>query len=107
MKHINPNRLGFVMAVLLAGIHAVWLGVVAVGAGEAVGDFVLRVHMMEPGMSVAAFSAVDATVLLLMAATAGYLFGAVAAVIWNASAWVESCAWPRWHAVHRQPGKPA
>ena len=107
MTRINPHRAGFVVGVLLVVVHAVWLGIVALGGGQAVGDFVLRTHMMEPGMQVQPFSATDGALLLVMAAVVGYGLGAFSAAVWNVSAWLESRHVFGWLGGGRQSAKHA
>ena len=88
MRRVNPNRLGIVFAVMLAAWHGLWLVLVATGVGQAVADFVLRLHCMEPDVTVQPFTISGAAALLAVAAAAGYVAGVVGASLWNClSAW--------------------
>jgi len=83
MGHVNPNRLGIVVAVVLSAWHALWEGLVAAGVAQRVVDFVYRLHSVKSEMVVEPFDAGRAGLLLLLAAGLGYVAGAVAAVLWN------------------------
>jgi hypothetical protein len=83
MGHVNPNRLGIVVAVMLSGWHAMWEGLVATGVAQQVADFVFRLHSVKSEMVIEPFNAGRAGVLLLVAAALGYGAGAVAALLWN------------------------
>lgn len=83
MGRVNPNRLGMVLAVMMVAWHGLWAVLVATGAAQAVADFVLRLHFMQPDVTVQPFTAGGATALLAVAAAAGYVAGVVGASLWN------------------------
>lgn len=83
MGHVDPNRLGIVLAVVLSGWHAVWEGLVAAGVAQRVVDFVYRLHSVKSEMVVGPFDAGRAGLLLLLTAALGYGAGAGAAMLWN------------------------
>lgn len=83
MGHVDPNRLGIVLAVVLSGWHAVWEGLVAAGVAQRVVDFVYRLHSVKSEMVIEPFDAGRAGTLLLLTAGLGYAAGAAAAVLWN------------------------
>ena len=83
MGHVDPNRLGIVVAVVLSGWHAVWEGLVAAGVAQRVVEFVYRLHSVKSDMVVEPFAAGRAGLLLLLTAVLGYAAGAVAAALWN------------------------
>jgi hypothetical protein len=83
MGRVNPNRLGIVLAVMMAAWHGLWLVLVVTGVGQAVADFVLRLHFMEPDVTVQPFTIGGAAALLAVAAAAGYVAGVVGASLWN------------------------
>jgi hypothetical protein len=88
MARVNPNRLGMVLAVMMAAWHGLWLVLVASGVGQTVADFVLRLHFMEPDVTVQPFTIGGAAALLAVAAAGGYVAGVVGASLWNClSAW--------------------
>jgi len=88
MGHVDPNRLGIVVAVVLSGWHAVWEGLVAAGAAQRVVEFVYRLHSVKSEMVVEPFDAGRAGLLLVLTAGLGYAAGAVAAALWNCLAGV-------------------
>lgn len=83
MGHVDPNRLGIVVAVVLSGWHAVWEGLVAAGVAQRVVDFVYRLHSVKSDMAVEPFDASRAAMLLVLVAGMGYAAGAGAAILWN------------------------
>jgi fructose-1,6-bisphosphatase/inositol monophosphatase family enzyme len=88
MARVNPNRLGMVLAVMMAAWHGLWLLLVATGVGQTVADFVLRLHFMEPDVTVQPITLGGAAALVAVAAAAGYVAGVVGASLWNClSAW--------------------
>jgi len=88
MGRVNPNRLGIVLAVMMAAWHGLWLVLVATGVGQTVADFILRLHFMEPDVTVQPFTVGGAAALLAVAAAAGYVAGVIGGSLWNClSAW--------------------
>lgn len=107
MTRINANRMGLVFAVMMVAAHAVWLLVVATGAGQAFSDFVLRAHLVEPDAEVLPFTAQAAGVLLLMAGVVGYAIGGGGALVWNGLTWLATHEWSRPTALSQRPAKTA
>lgn len=88
MGRVNPNRLGIVLAVMMVAWHGLWAVLVATGVAQSVANFVLRLHFMEPDVTVQPFTAGGAVALLAVAAAGGYVAGVVGASLWNClSAW--------------------
>jgi hypothetical protein len=107
MTRINANRMGLVVAVMMVAAHAVWLLVVATGAGQAFSDFVLRAHLVEPDTAVLPFTLPAAGTLLLMAAATGYVIGGGGALVWNGLTWLATHEWSRPTALAQRPAKTA
>ena len=79
----NPNKVGLVIAALIAGWHAVWSVLVLIGWAQPILDFVFWAHMIKPVYFVQPFDPVAALVLIVITAVIGYIFGFVGAIIWN------------------------
>ena len=83
MEHIRVNRSGLTLAVVLAGLHLIWIVLVAAGAAQPLLDFIFRIHMMEADTAVGEFAFGSAVLLLLVTAAVGYVTGASLAAVWN------------------------
>jgi len=79
----NPNRVGFVIAALIAGWHVLWAVLVLVGWAQSILDFVFWEHMINPVYVVRPFDLRAATTLVIVTGVVGYVFGFTGAVIWN------------------------
>jgi len=80
---ISSNKIGLVIGAVLAGWHALWALLVLAGWAQPLIDFVLWAHMIKPVYVVKPFDPAAAGVLLVIAATTGYLFGLAGAMVWN------------------------
>lgn len=76
MGLIDANRLGMVLAVMMAGWHAA-------GHGQALMDFVFRIHGLKSDVVVEPFNAGQAALLVVSTAITGYVTGALAGLVWN------------------------
>ena len=83
MKHVRPHIVGLVFGSFLAIWHVLWSVLVAVGAAQAVIDFVFRLHMITPPYRIAEFHLSTATGLVLVTAGIGYILGWAVGFIWN------------------------
>lgn len=83
MNKLNPSRVGLVAGSFMGLFHLVWSILVAVGVAQPVIDFIFKMHMIEPMVSVGEFNIVTAVVLVLMTFVLGYIGGGVLATLWN------------------------
>jgi hypothetical protein len=83
MGSIDANRLGVVLAAVMAAWHVVWSLLVAFGQGQRVMDFVFKMHGLRSDVVVEPFDAGMAMLLAVVAAVAGYVVGAGAGLVWN------------------------
>lgn len=83
MHNINPNKVGFAFAILLGSLHFIWSVLVFFGIAQALLDFIFRLHMLAPVMTVDSFSVTLAFALILVTAIIGYFIGYLFAIIWN------------------------
>lgn len=83
MNHVDANRLGMVGAALMAGWHAVWIGLHATGLGQRVMDFMFRIHGLKSDVVLEPFDVGMAALLLVATTVTGYVVAAAAGLIWN------------------------
>jgi hypothetical protein len=79
----NPNTVGVVIAALIGGWHIVWSLLVLCGWAQPMIDFIFWAHMIRSIYVVKAFDPVAALTLIVISLVIGYLFGCVAALLWN------------------------
>lgn len=83
MNHVNVSKVGFVCGAFAGLIHLLWSILVGTGLAQGYLDFVFQLHFIKPFVKVAPFSVGPAVLLIVIALIAGYIFGAVLALIWN------------------------
>lgn len=83
MRPINTVKTGLSTGAMLGLLHLMWASLVAAGWGQAVLDFVLRLHMIRFDFTVGPFVLVTAAGLVALTFSLGLLFGLVFALIWN------------------------
>jgi hypothetical protein len=79
----NPNKIGFVVGVLIGGWHVCWSLLVLLGCAQPIIDFVFWAHMIQPVYVVKPFDPLAAITLIVVTAITGYVFGFIGALIWN------------------------
>lgn len=79
----NPNKVGLVIAALIAGWHLAWSLLVLIGWAQPILDFIFWAHMIKPVYTVKPFDLVAAVALIVITGVIGYVFGFLGAVIWN------------------------
>ena len=80
---LHPLRTGVAVGAFLGLWHALWSGLVAAGAAQAVLDFVLRVHFLQLDVRLAPFDLGLAALLIGVTSSVGFVFGLAFAVLWN------------------------
>lgn len=81
---LSPHKTGLALGGLLAIWHAAWSFLVALGLAQFLIDWVFRFHFISPPYRILPFDAVFALCLVIVTSIAGYIFGSVFAIIWNA-----------------------
>lgn len=83
MQKAEIHKVGLVFGSFLGFFHIVWSLLVALGWAQGSLDFIFGLHMIEPVFKVSAFSFATAGMLVAVTAIIGYIFGSVAAFLWN------------------------
>jgi len=83
MNTLSPHTTGLALGGLLGFIHLLWAALVFAGLAQTVLDFVFRMHMLTPVMTVEPFSIVRAVVLIILTFVVGYVVGWLFAKAWN------------------------
>jgi hypothetical protein len=68
----KPGRVGLGCALLLGGLHLIWVILVSMGLGQVLYDFVLWAHMIHLAITIGPFDPVASIVLVLMTAVLGF-----------------------------------
>ncbi|MGZ4974255.1 MAG: hypothetical protein ACXWDN_15960, partial [Limisphaerales bacterium] len=71
----NPNKVGLVIAALIAGWHVAWSLLVLVGWAQSILDFIFWAHMNKPVYFVKPFDPTAAVALIVITSVIGYVFG--------------------------------
>ncbi len=84
-RKINKMKSGLVLGGVVAGWHLAWSILVAFGIAQAVVDFVLWLHFIQPVYRVEPFELGRAALLVAVTAVIGFVLGAAFAALWNAA----------------------
>jgi hypothetical protein len=84
MNALNPTKTGIVVAVLIGGMHAFWLVLVAAGLAQPLIDFIFWIHFIRPVFAIESFEAGRALLLLGVTSAIGFIVGYILALLWNA-----------------------
>lgn len=76
-------KTGIALAAVLAGWHAGWATLVAVGMAQPVIDFIMKVHFIDARFTIQPFDLSTAGLLVGMNAAIGFAFGSLFAFVWN------------------------
>ncbi len=77
------HKIAMAVGLFFAALHALWAGIVALGVGQVVLDWVLPLHFIDELYTVLAFNFVNALLLIVMAFVGGYLAAALFLAIWK------------------------
>ena len=80
---VNKNRLGLTIGIFAALLHAVWALIVVAGLAQSYLDWIFPLHFVNSVFDVAAFSLVNAVILIILAFVGGYVVGWILGAIWN------------------------
>jgi len=83
VRHINSFKSSVSVGAVVGLWHLCWVTLVALGWGQAVLDFVLRLHFIQLPYQLAPFAVGTAVALVAVTFAAGSVFGLVFALVWN------------------------
>ena len=83
MAKIDSSKLGLTLGIFAVIVHLLLSIIVAAGAGQTFVNFILGMHFLSLGVTVAQFSFGTAAALLIIAFVVGYIVGYVFGAIWN------------------------
>ncbi|OGL62691.1 hypothetical protein A3C09_02305 [Candidatus Uhrbacteria bacterium RIFCSPHIGHO2_02_FULL_47_44] len=83
MSALNTQKTGLALGGLLGLIHLVWSVVVALGLGQSLVDWIMKIHMVEATHTVLPFALPSAITLIVLTTLVGYVVGYAFATIWN------------------------
>ena len=81
---VSALRLGVVIGVVVAAMHAMWAAMVALEWAQPFLDFIFRLHFVTPPYHVEAFDLATAAVLVAVTGAIGVFAGVIFAIAWNA-----------------------
>ena len=82
-RTIGKARAGLALSGVLAGWHLAWSILVALGVAQAVVDFILWLHFIQPVYRIQPFELGRAALLVAVTAVIGFVLGAAFAALWN------------------------
>ncbi|MFI5205677.1 MAG: hypothetical protein ACHQVK_01940 [Candidatus Paceibacterales bacterium] len=83
IKMNQPNKVGLAFGAIIGGWHFVWSLLVFLGIAQAIYDFILWAHMIHLPLIIGPFDPRAALTLILFTTVMGYIFGYIAACVWN------------------------
>jgi hypothetical protein len=87
MNQLNQQKTALTVALFVGGWHAIWSLLIAMGAGQAIYDFILWTHMTHLPVVVGPFDFLASSVLVVITFVTGYVFGFAFAYLWNTLHW--------------------
>ena len=72
-KSSKGHKIATAVGLFFAALHALWAGLVALGVGDAVMEWVLPLHFIANMYTVLTFNLVNALLLIAMAFVGGYV----------------------------------
>lgn len=84
-EKLNNNKIGLIIGIFFALMHAIWALFVAVMPGllQQFIDWMFILHSLKPIWVITSFDFINAILLIILTFVIGYVFGWVFAAIWN------------------------
>lgn len=83
-EKLGAGKTGLVLGLVLAGWHAGWAALVAMGVAQPIINFVMKVHFIDANFAIQPFELSTAALLVGLNAITGFGIGALFAIVWNA-----------------------
>ena len=80
---LDSNKLGLILGIFAALLHAVWAITVFLGLAQSFLDWIFPIHFLNSIYSVQGFDLLTALMLIIMAFVGGYVMGLVLGIFWN------------------------
>jgi heme/copper-type cytochrome/quinol oxidase subunit 4 len=77
------NRWGLIVGSFIAGIHLLWVILIAAGVAQAVLDFIYYLHSLNNPFTIQPFELVKSVGLVVFTFVVGYIAGWVIAFLWE------------------------
>lgn len=82
-QHLSPVKTGLALGKLMAGVHLVWVIVVALGWAQTLINFVLWAHMVETNIVIREFDFSAAVAIVVTTGVLGFVLGYAYSKIYN------------------------
>lgn len=92
IQKLNEKHMALTVGAFAAIVNAAWAIIVMVGSGQMFVDWMKGVHFMTSGITVTAFSAIGAAMLIVVAFIFGAILGWLFAALWN---WIATQKWAK------------
>jgi hypothetical protein len=83
MQKINALNLGLALGAVVGLWHVCWAVLVALGWAQALIDFILWMHFINPVLHVGPFVPGTAAILIVVTSATGFVAGYLLATAWN------------------------
>ncbi|MBI4896040.1 MAG: hypothetical protein HY832_00630 [Candidatus Aenigmarchaeota archaeon] len=91
-NQLNEHKVGLILGLFLAVLHAVWSLAIALGSGmvQTFMDWIFQLHSLQPVYVITTFNPMNTVLLVVATFVGGYVFGWIFAACWN---WIEKSKW--------------
>lgn len=83
VMHLKPHNTGVAVGAFVGLVHVGWSVLAGLGLAQGLADFIAKVHMIKPFITVMKFDLGAAITLVIVTAVVGYAFGYIFALVWG------------------------